>query len=87
MTINALTRKAIELHKTASHNTYDAVVAVQEQAESTINALFNKQTPWLPEEGKKVMVLWGSQYKKERDEFKTAVEERYKKIESLISEL
>ena len=86
MTINTLTRKAVELHKTAFHNAYDAVVAVQEQAESTINALI-KQTPWLPEEGRKVIELWGSQYKKGRDEFKTAVDEGYKKIEAFIPEL
>jgi hypothetical protein len=86
MTANTLTRKAIELHKTAFHNTYDSVVAVQEQAESAINALI-KQTPWLPEEGKKVIELWGSQYKKGRDDFRTAVDEGYKKIESLIPEM
>jgi hypothetical protein len=43
------------------------------------------QSPWLPEEGKKIVNSWMTAYKKGYDDFKVATDEQYKKMEALIS--
>ena len=59
------------------------MVNLQNQAEK-IMTTFVDLTPGITDEGKKVMEQVNSMYKKNRDEFKKAVDEGYDKLEDLF---
>ena len=60
------------------------MVNLQNQAEK-IMMNFVDLTPGMTDEGKKVMEPLNSMYKKNRDEFKEAVDEGYEKVETFFS--
>jgi hypothetical protein len=53
---------------------------LQEQAEKMFNMYLN-QAPWFPEEGKKVIREWEQNCARRRAEFKSAVDDNFKKVE------
>lgn len=61
-------------------NTFNAMVALQEQTEKMVNVLM-EQSVWLPEDGKKTVNERGAAYKKGRDDFKKSVDENFNKVE------
>ena len=79
-----IAQQVIQFNKTAFDNTFDAITVLQEQTEKLI-AMYMDQTPLLPEEGKKVIADWMKAYKEGREEFKTAVDENYKKVEEFFT--
>jgi polyhydroxyalkanoate synthesis regulator phasin len=79
-----IAQQVIQFNKTAFDNTFDAITVLQEQTEKLI-AMYMDQTPLLPEEGKKVIADWMKAYKEGRKEFKTAVDENYKKVEEFFT--
>jgi polyhydroxyalkanoate synthesis regulator phasin len=79
-----IARQMIQFNKTAFDNTFDAITVLQEQTEKLI-AMYMDQAPLLPEEGKKVIADWMRAYKEGREEFKTAVDENYKKVEEFFT--
>ena len=64
---------------------FKTMIMFQEQAE-TVGNMFMEKNPLLPEEGKKAVKDWISTYKKGRDDFRTAVDESFKKMESFVAE-
>jgi polyhydroxyalkanoate synthesis regulator phasin len=79
-----IAKQMIQFNKTAFDNTFDAITVLQEQTEKLI-AMYMDQAPLLPEEGKKVIADWMKAYKEGREEFKTAVDENYKKVEEFFT--
>ncbi len=80
-----LAKQMIEFNKAAFDNSFNTMVLLQEQTEKMVNA-FLEQSPWLPEEGKKILNEWIAAYKKGREEFKKVVNEGYKKVDSYFAE-
>ncbi|MCX7635278.1 MAG: hypothetical protein N2Z74_05985 [Syntrophales bacterium] len=78
-----IAKQMIEFHKTTFDNTFNAMTILQEQTERMVN-MFLEQSPWVPEEGKKVIDEWVKAYKKGRTDFKVAVDESYKKVEAFL---
>lgn len=76
-------KQVITFNKTAFDNTFNAVVMLQEQAEKMANSLLD-QAGWLPEDGKKVINDWVAAFKKGRDNFKTGVDDSFKKVEDFF---
>ena len=75
-----IAKQMIQFNKTAFDNTFNAMIVMQEQTEKMIGTYLG-QALLLPEEGKKAIADWIKAYKKGREEFKTAVDENYKKVE------
>lgn len=77
-------KQMISFNKQIFDNTFDAVTTVLEQREKMIN-LFFEQTPWFPEEGKRIVNEWVKAYKKGRTDFKASIDDNYKKVEEYLS--
>lgn len=75
-----MAKQMINFHKATFDNTFNAMVALQEQTEKMVNT-FVEQASWMPEEGKKVLNDWVDAYKKGREEFKKTIDENFKKVE------
>ena len=80
-----IAKQMIDFNKTTFDNAFHSMVMLQEQTEKMVNTLW-QQTPWLPEDGKKVLDQWVKLYKKGRDDFKKAVDQNFKKAEALFVE-
>jgi hypothetical protein len=77
-------KQMIQFNKTAFDNTFTAMTVLQEQTEKMMS-MFLEQSPWIPVEGKKSISDWIKAYKRGRDDFKTVVEDNYKKVEDFLS--
>lgn len=79
-----IARQMIQFNKTTFDKTLDAITVLQEQTEKLI-ATYLEQTPMIPAEGKKAIADWMKAYKKGREEFKTAADENYRKVEKFLA--
>ena len=75
-----IAKQMVDFNKTAFDNSFDAMSVIQDQAEKMISAAM-EQTAFFPEEGKKAVNEWIKTIKKGREEFKTAADENFKKVE------
>lgn len=76
-------KQMVQFNKTAFDNGFSAMKIAQEQGEKML-AAFIEQSSWIPEEGKKAISDWVAANKKGFDDFRTAMDENYKKIEEFI---
>ena len=74
-------KQMISFNKSAFENTFNAMALLQDQMEK-MSSTFLDQATWVPEEGKKVIDEWVTTYKKSREEFKSAVEGGFAKVEA-----
>jgi len=73
-------KQMIQFTRTTFDNTFDSMTVLQEQTEKLIGT-YLEQAPIIPAEGKKAITDWMKAYKKGREEFKTTVDDNYKKVE------
>jgi len=76
-----IVRQMIGFYKTTFDSSFNAMMILQEQTEKMVRVLLN-QAAWFPEEGKTAVEEWLATYKTGRDEFKSTIDESYKKVES-----
>ena len=81
-----IAKQMMQFNKTAFDNTFDAMTVLQEQTEKMV-AMWMDQAPLIPAEGKKALNDWLKAYKKGREDFKSAVNENYSKVEEFFSGL
>lgn len=74
-----IAREMIEFNKTLLDNTFNAINTLQDQSARMLTAVIDKAN-WLPDDGKKAINDWVSAYKKGRDDFKAATDEKYEKV-------
>jgi len=72
-----------DFNKAAFDNSFNAIVMLQDQAESLSNTLLTQAT-WLPGEGKKAIEEWVKTYKTGRETFKKSVDESLNKVEDFF---
>ncbi len=78
-------KQMIEFNKTMFFdNAIKTMKLSQEQGEKMLNTVLDQAT-WLPAEGKKAVAEWLKAYKKGVDEFKSSVDDQYKKVEEYLS--
>ncbi len=77
-------KQMFDFNKTAVEKSFTAMAVMQDQTEKMFN-LWLDQNKMFPEEGKKAMVEWVKTCKKGRDEFKSKIDEGYKKVEEYLS--
>jgi hypothetical protein len=75
-----IAKQIVDFNKTAFDNSFNAMSVVQDQTEKMVSAMM-EQTTFFPAEGKKEVTNWMKTYKKGREEFKTAADENFKKVE------
>ncbi|MCK8602872.1 hypothetical protein [Desulfoferrobacter suflitae] len=78
-------KQMIDFNKTAFDNAFNSMAMLQEQAER-MTGMVLEQATWLPKEGKKVIDEWVKAYKKGRENFKSSMEDSFKKVEEFFAE-
>jgi hypothetical protein len=78
-----IVKQMIQYNKTVFENTFNSLTMFQDQMEKTMY-MFMKQSSWLPAEGKKVVEEYCKAYKTARENFKSAVDESFKKVEGFF---
>ena len=86
METGKIAKQMIDFQKTTFDNSFNAMVAFQDQTEKMMN-VFMEQAVWMPEDGKKAVNEWGAVYKKGRDDFKKTVDENFSKFEGFFTGL
>jgi polyhydroxyalkanoate synthesis regulator phasin len=81
MQCTALIKQILDINKKAIENSFDVMAAVQEHAEKMVN-VFWQQSSFFPEEGKKVIGDWVSQYKTGFTDYRENVDKRFKLVEN-----
>ncbi len=79
-----IAKQMVDFNKTAFDNSFEAMSALQDQAEKMFIASM-EQTSFFPAEGKKLINEWIKTYKKGREDFKAAANENFKKVEAYFS--
>jgi len=79
-----LVKQMIDFNKATFDNSFDAMTLLQEQMEKTQNT-FMEQATWFPEEGRKALGEWVATCRKGRENFKTVVDDGFKKVESYFA--
>ena len=74
----------VDFQKTTFDNAYNAMVMAQEQT-SSMMSLSLEQATWIPGEGKAVVKEWLNAYKKGSQDFKQAMDDNFKGVESFFS--
>lgn len=80
-----IAKQMIVFNKTAFDNNLRAMQALQEQTERLVNKFWDK-SPMFPEEGKKLISDWMTAYKKGCEDFKSVVDDNFKKVEDFFEE-
>ncbi len=81
-----ITKEMIEYNKSVLDNTFNAIGTIQDQWAKMFTDFMDK-VKWLPDDGKKAVNDWLAAYKKGRDDFKTATDEKYEKVADYFSRL
>jgi polyhydroxyalkanoate synthesis regulator phasin len=84
MDTGKMAKQMLDFHKATFDNTFNAMVMLQDQTEKMVNAFLDQAT-WLPEEGKRVIDEWLSAYKKGREDFRSMVDENFKKVDDFFA--
>ncbi|MDD5413328.1 MAG: hypothetical protein PHH96_00735 [Smithellaceae bacterium] len=79
-----IAKQMVDFNKKAFDNSFEAMAVLQDQTEKMV-ATMMQQTTFFPEEGKKLINDWLKTYKKGREEFKTAADENFKKVDAFFS--
>ncbi len=74
-----ITKEMMEFNKSIFDNTFNTITSIQDQSEKMLNSFMEKAL-WLPDDGKKAIKDWISAFKKGRDDFKTATDEKYETV-------
>jgi hypothetical protein len=80
-----LAKQTIAFYKKTFESTFTALDMIQDQTQRMLKMQLDLMTG-MPEEGKRVISEWMKVYKKGCDEFKTAVDDKFKQVESYFSE-
>ena len=78
-------KQMIQFNKNIFETTFSSMAMLQDQMEKTTD-MFLGQASWLPAEGRKVVDEWLKAYKKGRENFKSSVDESYKKVETFFAD-
>jgi polyhydroxyalkanoate synthesis regulator phasin len=78
-------KQMLTFNKTAFENSLKGITMLQEQNDKMAKTMIDQAT-WLPEEGKKALDNMSTAYKSAFDNFKTAMDDYFKKAEEYISE-
>lgn len=79
----AIAKQMIDFQRTAFDNVFNTMVLFQDQSEQVVNTVLEQAT-WIPAQGKNVLDEWVRACKKSRDDFKTALDKNFDRVEELF---
>ena len=82
---NKITKRVIDYQKLSFDHWYNAVAMIQDQAESTMDLMFNQAT-WIPQEGRNAYQSWMNVCQQERGRYKSYVEKGFATLEKFLTE-
>jgi uncharacterized coiled-coil DUF342 family protein len=74
-----IAKEMIEFNKSMLDSSFKTISAIQDQSEKMFMSVIEKAN-WLPDDGKRAINDWVAAYKKGRNEFKMATDEKYDKV-------
>lgn len=77
-------KQMIEFNQATFNNTFQAMMLLQDQFERVAQTAI-EQANWLPADGRKAIENWVEAYKTGRDNYKSYVEDSYKKVEKYFA--
>jgi hypothetical protein len=77
-------KQMVAFNKTIFENSLKGIALLQEQNEKMAKVMIDQAT-WLPDEGKKALDSWAAAYKSVFDNFKTMMDDNFKKAEEFLS--
>lgn len=80
-----MAKQMLDSYKSTFDNLFSAMLMLQDQMQR-MSSMFIEQTTALPEEGKKALNEWIKGYQKGCEEFKKAMDENFKRVESFLRE-
>ena len=80
-----MTKQLMGYYKDSFHNSFNAILMVQEQMER-FATMSVEQSMTMPEEAKKAFMEWTKVYKKGCEDYKKAVEDNFKRVETYFGE-
>ncbi|MGD8834474.1 MAG: hypothetical protein PVJ84_07445 [Desulfobacteraceae bacterium] len=83
MNQNQIFKQMIEFNQATFNNTFQAMVLLQDQFERIAQTTV-EQANWLPAEGRKTIENWVEAYRTGRDNYKSYVDDSYKKVETYL---
>jgi hypothetical protein len=78
-----IAKQMLDFQKSTFDNTFSAMLLVQEQGERMLGIAL-EQSPWVPQEGKKVINEWINACKKGQEDFRKTMDESFKKVEAFF---
>ena len=78
-------KQAIEFYKMNFDNAFKAMTILQDQTQKISNMQLSYSVG-VPEEGKKAISEWFQAYKKASEQFKTAMDDNFKKLETYFTD-
>jgi hypothetical protein len=78
-------KQMIEFNQTTFINTFQAMMLLQDQFERVAQTAID-QANWLPAEGRKAIENWVEACKTGRDQYKSYVDDSYKKVEKYFAD-
>ncbi|MBM4271714.1 MAG: hypothetical protein FJ139_06105 [Deltaproteobacteria bacterium] len=85
MDVKQIAKQTFDFYRSTFNNTFNAMMMLQEQTQKVID-MYLEQTTGFPEEGKKAINEWITAYKKGSADFKTAIDESFKRVEGFFTE-
>jgi hypothetical protein len=77
-------RHLSSIYETAFNTGISAMNCIQDYTEKMVN-LSIEQSPWIPEENRKLILSWVETYRKGYDDLRGAMTERFKHFDSLLN--
>ncbi len=77
-------KQVVEFNRAAFNGAFYTMSTLQDQNERLLFGFLDKAS-WIPTEGKKAITDWVSIYKKSSEDFKSFVEDNFKKAEEYFS--
>jgi len=77
-------KQMVEFNKTTYENSFKGIALLQQQTERMTKTMVDQAT-WLPDEGKKALDSLSDVYKSAYDNFKTMMDDNFKKVEAYLS--
>ncbi len=85
MEYNRMAKEIVNFQRHSFENWYNAVSMLQDQTTSTMDMMLD-QAGWMPEESRQPIHDWMNVFHRERDRFKSYVNEGFDGLEKFVSE-
>ncbi len=84
MTHTDILKQIVHSNKSLFDNSYEAGVALQEEAEKAVGTYLDT-APWINNEAKNAITVWTDNVKKGQQDFKAVLDKNFNSLEELLT--